>query len=334
MHAAAGRTRVRYDHGRGLGDRGIARALDERGQHEPEPDGYDRADSRSYLAEWDTEDEEARTLQAGAVTYRTAFGPRAGPRVLTLRGATPREAAARQPLCADIDGLSLHAAVRIEARDLKRLERLCRYITRPALSDERIQVNATGQAELRLKTPRRDGTTHRVLSPLEFMQRLATLVSRPRLHLIRYHGVWRPTRRCGRRGVPQAPAARDPDAGAAGEIRGEAQPVQARATRIGWARLLKRVFGIDVRRCPGRGDPEAFAIRDARHGLALQRCSWGGGCAPFPASGQSPGSRPRTRLPEARSPTAFTPGCVRMGAVASCSPLTMALAAPPGPWPW
>jgi len=39
---------------------------------------------------------------------------------------------------------SLHAAVRVEAHDRKRLERLCRYITRPALSDERVQI---GQVE-------------------------------------------------------------------------------------------------------------------------------------------------------------------------------------------
>jgi hypothetical protein len=102
--------------------------------------------------------------------------------VLTLRGSTPREAAARQPLCADIDGFSLHAAVRVEANDRKRLEQLCRYITRPALSYERVQLNAAGQVELKLKTPWRDGTTHLVMSPLEFMQRLAALMARSRLH--------------------------------------------------------------------------------------------------------------------------------------------------------
>jgi hypothetical protein len=42
--------------------------------------------------------------------------------------------------------------VRVEADDRKRLEQLCRYITRPALSDERIQLNAAGQVELKLKT--------------------------------------------------------------------------------------------------------------------------------------------------------------------------------------
>jgi hypothetical protein len=97
----------------------------------------------------------------------------------------PREDRARQPLCADIDGFSLHAAVRVQAHDRKRLEQLCRYVTRPSLSDERVQLNAAGQVELKLKTPWRDGTTHLVMSPLEFMQRLAALVPRPRLHLIR-----------------------------------------------------------------------------------------------------------------------------------------------------
>jgi len=85
-------------------------------------------------------------------------------------GAMPREGAVRQPLCGDIDGFSLHAAVRVEAHDRKRLEQLCRYITRPALSDERVQINVAGQVELKLKTPWRDGTTHLVMSPLEFMQ--------------------------------------------------------------------------------------------------------------------------------------------------------------------
>jgi hypothetical protein len=38
--------------------------------------------------------------------------------------------------------------------------------------------------DLKLKTPRRGGTTHLVMGPLKFMHRLAPLVPRPRLHLI------------------------------------------------------------------------------------------------------------------------------------------------------
>ena len=66
---------------------------------------------QTYLAEPDADADEARTLrplQKAAVKYRIAFGPRAGQKVLTLRGAMPREGTAGQPLCADIDGFSLH----------------------------------------------------------------------------------------------------------------------------------------------------------------------------------------------------------------------------------
>jgi len=74
--------------------------------------------------------------------------------------------------------------VRCGADERQALELLCRYIARPAMADARVQTNAAGQVVLKLKTPWRDGTTHLVRSPLEFMQRLAGLVPRPRLHLI------------------------------------------------------------------------------------------------------------------------------------------------------
>ena len=113
---------------------------------------------------------------AAACAYRIACGPRAGQKVLTLQGAMPRETDFKQMLCADIDGVSLHAAVRCGADDRQALEQLCRYITRPALANERLQTNAAGRVVLKLKTPWRDGSTHLVMSPLAFMQRLAALV--------------------------------------------------------------------------------------------------------------------------------------------------------------
>ena len=119
---------------------------------------------QAYLAQPNADGEEARTLRplrAAAATYRIAFGPRAGQKMPTFRSGMPREAAPRQPLCADIDGFGLHAAVRVEAHDRERLEQLCRYTSGPALSDERVQLNAAGQIELKLKTPRRDETTRR-----------------------------------------------------------------------------------------------------------------------------------------------------------------------------
>jgi hypothetical protein len=85
------------------------------------------------------------------------------------------------------------------------ITRLMKLLTRPAFSDERVQINATGQVELKLKTTWRDGTTHLVMSPKEFMQRLAAPVPRPRLHLIRFHGVLAPNARLRAQVVPQGP---------------------------------------------------------------------------------------------------------------------------------
>ena len=170
-----------------------------------------------------------------------------------------------------MSGLTLHAAVRCGADDHQGLEQLCRYITRPALANERVQTNAAGQVVLKLKTPWRDGTTHRVMSPLEFMQRLAALVPRPRLHLIRFgarvtslrevsgpplreHGVLAPSfttsaklRALVVRQEPEAPAQVAPPAEC------EAHCAHHRPVRLSWARLLKRVFEIDLAHCPSCG---------------------------------------------------------------------------------
>ena len=61
----------------------------------------------TYVADNDGDSDEARTLrplQAAACTYRIAFGPRAGQKVLTVQGAMPRQAEFKQTLCADING--------------------------------------------------------------------------------------------------------------------------------------------------------------------------------------------------------------------------------------
>ena len=110
----------------------------------------------TYIANNDSDSDEARTLrplQAAACTYRIAFGPRAGQKLLTVQGAMPRDADFKQTLCADSHGFSLHAAGRCCADDRQALEQLCCYITRPALANERVQTNAASQVGLKLKTP-------------------------------------------------------------------------------------------------------------------------------------------------------------------------------------
>jgi hypothetical protein len=76
----------------------------------------------------------------------------------------------------------------VEAEQRAKLERLARYVSRPSVSVERLDLTAQGRVRYWLKTPYRDGTTHIVLEPLDFIARLAALVPL-RAHLTRYHGV-------------------------------------------------------------------------------------------------------------------------------------------------
>jgi hypothetical protein len=55
---------------------------------------------------------------------------------------------------------------------------------------DRLALTPNGQVRYALKTPYRDGTTHVIFEPEDFMDRPAALVPKPRTHLTRYHGVF------------------------------------------------------------------------------------------------------------------------------------------------
>jgi hypothetical protein len=67
----------------------------------------------------------------------------------------------------------LHAGLTIQPHQREKLERLCRYVSRPPISVDRLALSSSGQVRYQLKTPYRDGTTHIVLGPLDLMARLA-----------------------------------------------------------------------------------------------------------------------------------------------------------------
>jgi hypothetical protein len=75
---------------------------------------------------------------------------------------------------------------------VQKLERLCRYITRPAVSTKRLSMTQNGSVRYELKTPWRNGTTHVIFEPLDFIARLVALVPRPRANLTRFHGEFAP----------------------------------------------------------------------------------------------------------------------------------------------
>jgi len=53
-----------------------------------------------------------------------------------------------------VAGFSLHAGVATKAHDRKKLERLRRYIVRPAVYDKRLSLTTQGKVRYELKTSR------------------------------------------------------------------------------------------------------------------------------------------------------------------------------------
>ncbi|MDH3438798.1 MAG: transposase [Betaproteobacteria bacterium] len=150
------------------------------------------------------------SLCAASVQGRVATGDRAGQPVQRLGDRVDADdlPPATDPLCAQVAGVNVHAAVCVPARDRARLERLCRYTARPPLATERLSLLPDGRLSYQLKRRWRDGTTHMLFEPLELIARLAPLVPPPRFHRLRYHGVLAPAAGWRSQVVP-APAARE-----------------------------------------------------------------------------------------------------------------------------
>jgi hypothetical protein len=147
------------------------------------------------------------SLSAASVAGRVATGRRAGQRVQRLGDRIDADdlPALEGARCASVGGVSLHANVAVPARDRRRLERLCRYVSRPPVATERLSRLDDGRLLYRLKHRWRDGTTHVVFEPAELVERLAALVPPPRVHLVRYHGILAPCASTRDRVVPGAP---------------------------------------------------------------------------------------------------------------------------------
>jgi hypothetical protein len=178
-------------------------------------------------------------IQAASINYRIAIGPHAGRKALTLYSVPPLEDEPTIPLLARMHGFSLHAGTVCEAHQRSKLERLCRYITRPPIATKRLSVDDHGRVVYRYKRPFRDGSTHVVLEPLDFIARLAALVPRPRLNLTRFHGIFAPNFKHRHKIVPR-------------RVRGRVDSDKPLAP-MNWAQRLKRVFAIDIERCPDCG---------------------------------------------------------------------------------
>ena len=86
----------------------------------------------------------------------------------------------------------LHPCRRASLQASLSLERLCRYLSRPAVSEKRMALTPNGKIRYPPKAPCRDGTTHVLFEPQDFTARLASLAPELRVHLTRCHCVFAP----------------------------------------------------------------------------------------------------------------------------------------------
>ena len=200
-----------------------------------------------YLAGDAADDDPMNQLLGHSITYRIAVGPQAGRKVFTLQTLTASDS--EDPFSdtvGKVAGFSLHAGVAAKAHERNKLERLCRYISRPAVSEKRLSLIPNGNIRYQLKTPYRDGTTHVIFEPLDFIARLAALVPKPRVNLTRFHGVFAPNSK-HRSLVTKAGRGKGNKVKPTSETQDQTQA--ERHAAMTWAQRLKRVFNIDIETC-------------------------------------------------------------------------------------
>ena len=201
-------------------------------------------------------------------------GDRAGQPLLRI--VEPSLAREAQPF-AEVMGFNVHAQVTVPARDRARLERLCRYVCRPPIAQDRLEQHASGKLSYTLKKPWKDGTVALLLEPLDLIARVCALVPPPRQHMVGYHGLLSSHAKLRSEIVPAPDASSLPTRVVQLELFGEARDVDDPPRRKPWAWLLRHVFEVDVSTCPrcsgpmrwieAATAPDAIARLLAKHGL-------------------------------------------------------------------
>ncbi|QDV09267.1 Putative transposase [Planctomycetes bacterium Poly30] len=268
-------------------------------------------------------------LKAASVKSLVPFGPGAGQPLKRL--IDPDLGLAFQssgwggqyvppPLVVNADGFSLRALIRKGQR--AQLEKLCRYSGEPAISLERFEVRPDGMVSWLLRKAWRDGTKGFVMTPHEFMARLAALAPHPREHQLTYQGVLAPASSLRDLVVPRPVVRKEPKGADVADEDGSKSPGEPSKDQrtIRWADLLKRVFSEDVLRCPrcprcrGRRhmisvitDPETArkVLEGVRAAARRTSDSPGGGDPSSPIPSRSPPAEPEVRIPMPPRPCLF-----------------------------
>jgi len=167
---------------------------------------------------------------------------------------------------AHVEGFDLHADVAVASHDRRGLEQLCRYMLRPPICEDRLELLFDGRVLLQLKSEWSDGTSHLVFTPSEFLEKLTAIIPRPRINLLIYHGLLAPNARLRARVVAygREPLQLEPSPHGAcpsSKLEPDDQPPEGPTTlsaskrrkNYSWAQLMARALDFDVLQRPQCG---------------------------------------------------------------------------------
>jgi hypothetical protein len=201
-----------------------------------------RVDELEYDNSLSTEEPLLARCYEASGRYLSATGKNAGkPLMRVIAEKVIKETDREQRTVA---GFNIHASIPVEDGDRRRLERLIRYMGRPPISQERLTKAQDGRIIVKLKSAWSDGTSYIILTPTELIERLVSIIPPPRKNQVRYHGVFAPRSKMRKLVVP-AKESKDPD-----QPDAEEESEGSSRSKLGYAKLMARVFEIDVLKCP------------------------------------------------------------------------------------
>jgi hypothetical protein len=199
-------------------------------------------------------------------------------------------------------GVSLYARQLVDGCDRQKLERLCRYVMRPPLSQERLGWRTDGRLELEFKNMWKDGTRALALEPHDLLVRLCASIPPPWFNMTRYFGVLSSHSRHRARVVPSVvePDRFAPEPAVGDQLELNLSPAVGADTapnrgRSRWGWLLRHVFRADVDTCICCGGPMRW-VEAATEPTAIARLLAKHGVAPQPSPERRP-SVPWGQLP-------------------------------------
>ena len=159
--------------------------------------------------------------------------------------------------CCTADGFSFHANRTVAAKDREGLEKLCKYLCRPAVPASRLALAenpVNGRTiRIKLKTIWAGNVTSVVVSPQDLVIRALAQIPLPFRKAVRYHGAFAGNSKIRADVVPDGQKKK------AKRKKAKTCGMTDESTKLTWADALRRAFGWEILKCPCGGTRTVLA---------------------------------------------------------------------------